>query len=630
MRGTLLLCAALAWLAVAVITLSDHAGLLEWSAFAAGVGVLLTVWQLWRRAEAEHQRFKYLLDAMHAGIVLYDRDDRVLLVNADFKRLYGLSDADIAPGVSFETLLRQRVMDGRIPEAVGNEQAWIAERVAQHRRSDGTGILRRIAHDRWRRITEQRLPDGSLLSFSIDVTELIEQQAALEATRKEAERTHRLLDEAIEAMPAAVEIYDGEDRLVMFNRRMVDLYPHMADASLLGETFSTLVGRALAQQKVPDAVGREAAWLAQRLAERGRRAEPLLQRAGDGRWTHIYETPMPGGGLVTVRLDANEIVRQRDELLHARDAADASRAVLHDALEAMPAGIEVYDAQDRLVIFNRRLAQMYPHVAEQMSLGQSFEVLVRRSLGLGMVPEAIGGEEAWLAQRLEQRRQALGDAPRLQHTHDGRWVHIYETRGQGGSIVGVRLDVSDLVRQREQLDAANAALERLSATDPLTGLANRRRFDAALAEELQRAQRHGSTLALLMADIDHFKRFNDHRGHPEGDRALRAVSALLAQQARRPGELVARIGGEEFALLLPHADAATALAVAERCRQALVTLALAHGDSPTAPHVTLSIGVALWRRGDDAQTLVARADAALYAAKAAGRARCLMADEDAP
>ena len=129
-----------------------------------------------------------------------------------------------------------------------------------------------------------------------------------------------------------------------------------------------------------------------------------------------------------------------------------------------------------------------------------------------------------------------------------------------------------------------------------------------------------------MIDIDHFKRYNDLLGHPQGDIALKAVAAVLGQQARRPGELVARHGGEEFALLLPHAASATAAAVAERCNSAMATLALPHGASPTAAQVTLSIGVAMLnrRQREDGAALVRRADAALYAAKAAGRARCVI------
>jgi PAS domain-containing protein len=156
------------------------------------------------------------------------------------------------------------------------------------------------------------LADGTTLAFSVDVTELVESQQALEAARRDIEDTHRLLHEAIEAMPAAVEVYDGADRLVVFNRRLLTMYPYLAGQPLQGETFEILARRALALGVVPEARGREADWLAERLAERGRRTEPRLERAPDGSWIHIHETSMPGGGLVTVRLRAAEFTPPRE------------------------------------------------------------------------------------------------------------------------------------------------------------------------------------------------------------------------------------------------------------------------------------------------------------------------------
>jgi PAS domain-containing protein len=251
-----------------------------------------------------------------------DCDERLVLSNTDFRRLYRLDEAQAAPGARFEDVVRSRVQRGFVPEAGGREEAWIAERVAQHRGDGGSSrsFLRQMRGGSWRRITEQRLPDGSNLGFSIDVTELVESQRALEAARHDAERARALLHEAVEAMPAAVEVYDAGDRLVLFNQRMLQIYPHMRDQpTLLGETFDVLVRRALAQGAVPEAIGRESQWLADRPRERGRRADPRLQRGPGGQWHHIYETPMPGGGLVAVRLDATEIVQQRDELRAAHE-----------------------------------------------------------------------------------------------------------------------------------------------------------------------------------------------------------------------------------------------------------------------------------------------------------------------
>ena len=307
-----LLLAALAIVSFSLLTVLPDWRAGEWLALAAGVALLLTAVGLWHAAERDRSVWQNAIDAMQAGIVAYDRDDRLLFTNAEFRRLYHLSDRDAAPGTPYEHNLRARVQEGLIPEAQGREQAWIAERIARRREGRGGVTMRRMADGRWRRILEQRLPDGTTLAFSVDVTELVEGQQELEAARREIEDTHRLLHDAIEAMPAAVEVYDRTDRLVVFNQRMLAMYPHMAGQPVQGETFDILVRRALAQGAVPEARGREADWLAERLAERGRHTGPRLQCAPDGSWIHIYETPMPGGGLVTVRLRAAEFVPPRE------------------------------------------------------------------------------------------------------------------------------------------------------------------------------------------------------------------------------------------------------------------------------------------------------------------------------
>jgi len=181
-----------------------------------------------------------------------------------------------------------------------------------------------------------------------------------------------------------------------------------------------------------------------------------------------------------------------------------------------------------------------------------------------------------------------------------------------------------LVAQRtEELRQANEHLSRLSYADALTGLANRRRFDEALHEEWRRARRAQAPLALLIADIDSFKAYNDELGHPEGDRCLKAVAGVFSQALGRAGDLAARYGGEEFVILIPGADLAAAKAVAESLRLACEALAIAHPASPAGPVVTLSLGVASCVPTDEltVESLLAAADAALYRAKQEGRNR---------
>ncbi len=180
-----------------------------------------------------------------------------------------------------------------------------------------------------------------------------------------------------------------------------------------------------------------------------------------------------------------------------------------------------------------------------------------------------------------------------------------------------------LVRTREELIEANHQLEVLATQDALTGLANRRRFDEALASEVRRAAREGHALSLLLVDLDYFKRYNDSYGHVQGDACLQRVARVLMQTAQRPGDLAARYGGEELALVLPNTALAGALSVAQRVLQGVADLAVPHQASPFG-HVTVSIGVAVLGPGSgagDGTALVEAADRALYRAKAAGRNR---------
>jgi diguanylate cyclase (GGDEF)-like protein len=176
-------------------------------------------------------------------------------------------------------------------------------------------------------------------------------------------------------------------------------------------------------------------------------------------------------------------------------------------------------------------------------------------------------------------------------------------------------------------------LTSLAATDGLTGLANRRAFDERLEEEWARARRDATQLSLLLIDVDHFKKFNDHYGHLAGDGCLRALGRILSAHAKRPADLAARYGGEEFAVLLPNTDADGCAEVGEALRSALRDLAMLHGQNPPSRLVTVSVGAATGlpsQTATDCSALVAAADRALYAAKDSGRDRLAMSGQVVP
>ena len=184
------------------------------------------------------------------------------------------------------------------------------------------------------------------------------------------------------------------------------------------------------------------------------------------------------------------------------------------------------------------------------------------------------------------------------------------------------------VRNHMALKRIRDAFATLSMQDGLTGLANRRRFDELLAQEWARALRSHTPIALVMCDVDFFKKYNDHYGHLSGDDCLKSIAEVLKASAARPGDFAARYGGEEFAILLPNTDAAGAKIVAEKTRARVEELRIEHARHESAPCVTLSLGVAALvpDAGRPPQHLILQADKALYAAKHGGRNRVAVAE----
>lgn len=198
------------------------------------------------------------------------------------------------------------------------------------------------------------------------------------------------------------------------------------------------------------------------------------------------------------------------------------------------------------------------------------------------------------------------------------------TKPVNPSVVRARVNTHLLLREQSR------QLREIAFTDGLTGVANRRRFDEAFSREWAAAIREQSQIALILIDIDHFKRFNDEHGHQAGDQALRWVAHALKSALRRPTDLLARYGGEEFVCLLPRSDQRAATDTAEYLRATVAAGGYAYDPSQGAPHLTVSLGVAATvpRRGSPPACLLESADAQLYEAKAAGRNRVNASEPD--
>lgn len=197
-------------------------------------------------------------------------------------------------------------------------------------------------------------------------------------------------------------------------------------------------------------------------------------------------------------------------------------------------------------------------------------------------------------------------------------------RGLDGGTIGLIEGFKDITERKRiegELQRANQELQRLTVIDGLTQIANRRRFDESLQQEWSRMAREKKPLSLIMCDVDCFKLYNDNYGHLLGDDCLRSVARVINDCANRPGDLAARFGGEEFAVLLPDTDTAGAGHVAESIRTKVQDLMIVHAFSPVHKYVTLSLGVftVFPQHDSNPQALIEAADRALYEAKRAGR-----------
>ena len=228
---------------------------------------------------------------------------------------------------------------------------------------------------------------------------------------------------------------------------------------------------------------------------------------------------------------------------------------------------------------------------------------------------------------------------RLKADAESRNIPVIFITAQGGEadeVRGLQLGAVDfiakpinpvIVRARVQthltLKLQSDLLRSMALFDGLTGVPNRRKFDEQLVRDWRQSQREQTALSVILIDVDHFKRYNDHYGHQAGDAALQAVARVLDGTLKRPHDLLARYGGEEFVGVLPNTGLSEAVELAERMQTEVRALNLEHVGSPEAQVVTISLGVAtVVARSDLApQALVEAADQQLYAAKQAGRAR---------
>lgn len=247
---------------------------------------------------------------------------------------------------------------------------------------------------------------------------------------------------------------------------------------------------------------------------------------------------------------------------------------------------------------------------------------------LGAVDEVKGSTESY-GKSLQSAQCELDQADN--HDQVRKIVHelLAATHEMEGRSLAMERQLEDSRRQIDQLHANLVAVRAETVTDALTGIANRKHFDYSIKQAIRDAEEGGEPLSLLLGDIDHFKQFNDNFGHQTGDQVLRLVAHAMKTNVKGR-DLAARYGGEEFAIILPHTALTAAVTVAEQIRRSIMAKELVKKSTgESLGTITMSFGAAQYRPGETIDSLIARADVALYDAKRAGRNRVKAANDAA-
>ncbi|MBD0272760.1 MAG: diguanylate cyclase, partial [Acetobacteraceae bacterium] len=444
----------------------------------------------------------------------------------------------------------------------------------------------------------------------------------LAAAEQEARDKATLLGVVTSAMEQGLAAWDAEGRLLVANDRYAEMLALPDELAAPGRHYLDVAGWIARRGDYgpgdPDALARERFGQARR--GDGHR---FLRTRPDGRSFEVRGRSLPGGGFVTTFTDITE------------------RRAAEQALARSEAEFRLLAEASGDVVVRARLdgGASYVSPAAERVLGWPAAALAGHRLAEFCHPD----DAPWPVAQLEPRRSGAAEdavvAFRFRRPDGGhRWVEvrcrvIRPEDGAPAEYVAAIRDANDRKAAEEALLAAQERLERMAATDGLTGLANRRAFDDRLVAEWRRAAREETALSVLLLDADRFKLFNDSYGHAEGDACLRTIAAVMEEVSRRPGDLPARYGGEEFALILPATDETGAAAVAERLRTRMEARGVPHAANLPWGVVTASIGVATVRPAGaepDTDNLLRAADAALYRAKAEGRNRVGLAGAAAP
>jgi diguanylate cyclase (GGDEF)-like protein/PAS domain S-box-containing protein len=560
------------------------------------------------------------LDPLEIAFCAFDQQARTLAWNSTFLAFFPEHRGAVHAGEPYAANLRRFYLSRLAPDELPLIERYIADGLERHQSQrrpyefDHRGIRVRVSSVElgpfgrlrfWRRVDTATVAGSG--------TPAVVPTAAVTYRHFNADTTL-----VLERIADGVLVVDPADRVLWANQSFLRQYNLFTVEQARGISFEALYRSAWSSApSAPDFL-RSLETLRENRRFPGAPFELALPGAQWVRVTEQRGDAVDGRGYF-VHVDITALKRQQDALRAAEARARESEA-RYRLLAEYSSDITVALVQDRVTYVSPSVTKV---------LGWRPEDMEGRPLAEFCHPDDAAGIAA-VMQQLSGVPEADYRA-RARHA-DGGHVWMEARARLTSSAAGTRqapllvINLRSITARKaieDELDIARGRLEELAVKDGLTGLANRRRFDEALDVEFRRAQREAQPLSLLLIDIDHFKTLNDSHGHPAGDRVLRRLATLLAGFAQRAGDVPARYGGDEFALLLPHTDSRQAEATAEQLRTAA-----AAGPAPFGPlasgvmPITVSIGLASTdnsRLTALPEGLVQLADEALYAAKRAGR-----------
>lgn len=508
------------------------------------------------------------------------------------------------------------------------------QRLAGYRHSGSSmPFVVTVASDRnevlagWRRLALRNLV--TFLALNVGLVALVvagrRLLAAQDAATREKLEAARFVQSVLDSLSAHVAILD-EGGMVVKSNRAWDDFAGSAGAERDALRGSNYLAACHAIEGPDRTTALAAAGGIQGVLE-GRSSHFVLDYAchdpgGAKRWFNLRATRLTASDqamVVVAHEDITNIMRAQEAAAESEARSRQSERLYRTIAHNIPNGA--------VMVFDRELRYIF---ADGQGLAD-----------IGLRPDEVRGRTVWqtldgitatlvapLCADAMAGRSAEGEVPFGGRIYRMTVIPIRDEAGRIEQGLALTQDITRLRTAQHDLEEANARLLELSSTDGLLGIANRRHFDRMLEAEWSRSLRNGNAVGLLLLDVDHFKIFNDSFGHLEGDACLKRIAQVMQGCIGRGGDLVARYGGEEMAVMLPNVDLAGTLKVAARIHARLAETPWAFPQSPTVDRVTVSIGAAalIPAAGQSHTALIEAADAALYLAKRSGRNRTAATD----